>query len=141
MVVHLQNRGDVRASRADWAGTPGQGNWIEAVVINPGERIDRHDIEYKGLTVTGIETPWIKGGELCGSRGMGMALAGIAIRLTGAAGERYQVAYEASFVSGARGAQGANGSAMRSDRIGDPLEALRVVIVERQPIAPTKSFF
>lgn len=128
-------------SGADWVGTPGQGNGVEAMIINTRDRIARDDIEYKGLTVTGIETPWVKGGEVCGSRGKGLALAGIAIRLTGAAAERYQVAYEASFVSGARGVQGANGSAIRSDRIGDPMEALRVVIVERQPRAPGYSSF
>lgn len=141
VMVHVQRRGDVRVSGTGWAGGPGQGNWIEAISITPLEQLSRKDIEYKALTVSGVESPWVPGGELCGSRGQGIALAGIAIRLTGAAAQRYDVAYEGTFISGARGLQGQNGKPLRSDRIGDPLEALRVMIVEKRSAEPAGAIF
>lgn len=141
VMAHVQRRGDVRASGSGWAGGPGEGNWIEAISITPLEQLSRKDIEYKALTVSGVESPWVPGGELCGSRGQGIALAGIAIRLTGAAAQRYDVAYEGTFVSGSRSLQGQNGKPLRSDRIGDPLEALRVMIVEKRSAEPAGAVF
>ncbi|RFC62172.1 hypothetical protein DYI37_16800 [Fulvimarina endophytica] len=141
VLVHVQRYGDMRVSDLGWAGLQGQGNWIEAVAITPLESIPRASLEYKGLTAGGVETSWIRGGDLCGSRGMGQALTGIAIRLTGEAAQRYDVSYEGSFVSGGRGAKGQNGSPLRSDRIGDALEALRVFIVERRTEADQGRIF
>ncbi|MEN3794249.1 hypothetical protein [Fulvimarina sp. MAC3] len=132
VLVHVQRYGDMRVSDLGWAGLQGQGNWIEAVSITPLESISRASLEYKAVTANGVETPWIRSGEICGSRGMGQALTGIAIRLTGEAAQRYDVSYEGTFVSGGRSAKGQNGSPLRSDRIGDALEALRVFIVERR---------
>ncbi|MEX6509135.1 hypothetical protein [Jiella sp. M17.18] len=141
VVVHVQRYGDIRVSDVGWAGLQGRGHWIEGVSITPLEDISRHDLEYKGLTSNGIETPWVKAGEFCGSRGRELALTGLAIQLTGEAARHYDVSYEGSFVGGGRMAKGQNGSPLRSDRIGDPLEALRVVVVEKRKDPKSERIF
>lgn len=132
VLVHAHGIGDLRVSDVSWAGTQGRGSWIEAVAITPLEEISRSEIEYKGLTATGVETPWIAGGELCGTRGQGLPLTGLAIRLMGSAAQNFDVSYDGTFVSGARGAKGQNGSPIKSDRIGDAIEAIRVVVTDKR---------
>ncbi len=131
ILAHIQRQGDLRFPNGNWAGAFGQRLWIEAFSITP-EGIAPEDIEYKGLTANGWETPWISGGSMCGSRGLGTPLIGFSIRLRGAAAERFDCIYEGAFVSGFRSAAGQNGSPCRSDAIGDPLEAILLRFVEKQ---------
>ncbi len=57
-------------------------------------------MEYKGLAVNGVETPWTTGGILCGTRGQALPLIGFAVALRGAAAEHFDCVYEATFVGG-----------------------------------------
>lgn len=132
ILAHVQRQGDMRFPGGNWAGAVGQRLWIEAFAITPVEGLAVEDIEYKGLTANGWETPWITGGNMCGSRGLGTPLIGFSIRLRGTAAERFDCHYEAAFVSGHRSAPGQNGSPCRSDAIGDPLEGILLRIVEKQ---------
>lgn len=138
ILAHVQRHGDLRFADTNWAGAVGQKLWIEAFSITPVEGLSPEDIEYKGLTAHGWETPWIAGGNMCGSRGLGTPLIGVSIRLRGAAAERFDCLYEGAFVSGYRSPAGQNGSPCRSDAIGDPLEGLLLRLVEKQgaPIQP-----
>ena len=45
-----------------WAGLVGQRLWIESFAVEPEPPLGNGDIEYKGLTATGFETPWLAGG-------------------------------------------------------------------------------
>lgn len=132
ILAHIQRQGDLRFTDSKWAGAVGQRLWIEAFSITPVEGLSPEDIEYKGLTANGWETPWITGGNMCGSRGLGTPLIGFSIRLRGAAAERFECIYEGAFVSGYRSSVGQNGSPCRSDAIGDPLEAILLRLVEKQ---------
>ncbi|AWK90203.1 glycosyltransferase [Azospirillum thermophilum] len=132
ILAHIQRQGDMRFADGNWAGCVGQRQWIEAFSITPVEGLAPEDIEYKGLTANGWETPWISGGNMCGSRGLGTPLIGFSIRLRGAAAERFDCHYEGAFVSGHRSAPGLNGTPCRSDAIGDPLEGILLRIVEKQ---------
>lgn len=132
ILAHVQRQGDVRFADSNWAGAVGQRLWIEAYSITPVEGLAPADIEYKGLTANGWETPWISGGNMCGSRGLGTPLIGFSIRLRGAAAERFDCVYEGAFVSGFRSPAGQNGSPCRSDAIGDPLEGILLRLVEKQ---------
>ena len=132
ILAHIQRQGDLRFTDSNWAGSVGQRLWIEAYSITPVDGIAPEDIEYKGLTANGWETPWIAGGNMCGSRGLGTPLIGFSIRLRGAAAERFDCVYEGAFVSGHRSAMGQNGSPCRSDAIGDPLEGILLRFVEKQ---------
>lgn len=132
ILAHIQRQGDVSFPDANWAGAVGQRLWIEAFSIVPLEGIAPEDIEYKGLTANGWETPWISGGNMCGSRGLGTPLIGFSIRLRGAIAERFECVYEGAFVSGYRSPIGQNGTPCRSDAVGDPLEGILLRIVEKQ---------
>lgn len=141
LLAHIQRQGDLRFADANWAGAVGQRLWIEAFSITPVEGLSPEDIEYKGLTANGWETPWIAGGSMCGSRGLGTPLIGFSIRLRGAAAERFECVYEGAFVSGYRSPAGQNGSPCRSDAIGDPLEGILLRLVEKQAaVAQPRSF-
>ncbi|CAO3383444.1 glycosyltransferase [Azospirillum argentinense] len=131
ILAHVQRQGDLRFTDSNWAGAVGQRLWIEAFSITPVKGLSPEDIEYKGLTANGWETPWITGGGMCGSRGLGTPLIGFSIRLRGTAAERFDCVYEGSFVSGYRSPAGQNGSPCRSDAIGDPLEAILLRLVEK----------
>ncbi|WP_247873781.1 glycosyltransferase [Azospirillum sp. TSH58] len=132
ILAHVQRQGDLRFTDSNWAGAVGQRLWIEAFSITPVEGIAPEDLEYKGLTANGWETPWINGGGMCGSRGLGTPLIGFSIRLRGAAAERFECVYEGAFVSGYRSPAGQNGSPCRSDAIGDALEGILLRFVEKQ---------
>ncbi|MCW2240795.1 glycosyltransferase [Azospirillum canadense] len=141
LLAHVQRQGDLRFADSNWAGAVGQRLWIEAFSITPVEGLSPEDIEYKGLTANGWETPWITGGNMCGSRGLGTPLIGFSIRLRGAAAERFDCVYEGAFVSGYRSPAGQNGSPCRSDAIGDPLEGILLRLVEKQgAFAQPRSF-
>lgn len=140
ITAHIQRQGDTRFSDGAWAGNVGQRQWIEAFVIAPVEGLAAEDIEYKALTANGWETPWMTGGNVCGSRGLGTPLVGFSIRLRGATAERFDCVYEGAFVSGHRSQPGQNGSPCRSDVIGDPLEGILLRFVEKRPAVAARPF-
>jgi hypothetical protein len=70
IVAHIRTRGDVSFAGRPWAGRLAPGLWIEAFSIRSPERLGSTDIEYKGLTGSGFETPWLSGEKPCGTRGM-----------------------------------------------------------------------
>src|SRR5262245_23871666 len=62
ITVHVRNRGDLSfagedLSREGWAGLPGQRLWIESFAVEPPPPLEKGDVEYKGLTASGFETP------------------------------------------------------------------------------------
>jgi len=79
--MHIQRRGDRLFITPAWAGFRGERIWIESFSINPLELIGADQIEYKGLSGTGYETPWLSKGAPCGTRGKSMPLLGFAVRL------------------------------------------------------------
>ena len=137
ILAHVRNRGDMPFANVEWAGRVGSGLWIEAFAVKPLEGIGAGDIEYKGLTRTGIETPWIGNGGLCGTRGMSVALIGFAARLKSEAGANYDCEYAGYFQSGTTVGPLRNGAPCRSTVPNDPLEGIRLRIVPRTATANT----
>ncbi len=135
IVTHVRNRGDMSFADTEWAGRIGAGLWIEAFAVSPLEAIAAGDIEYKGLTATGIETPWISNGLSCGTRGMSVPLTGFAIRLKPQAGAAYDCEYSGYFQSGTTVGPLRNGAPCRSSRPNDPLEGIQLRIIRRGTIA------
>ena len=78
--LHVRNLGDLDFADADWAGRVGNGLWIEAMTLSLADGSAPVDLEYKALTASGFETPWLGTGQLCGTRGMGVSLVGFAVR-------------------------------------------------------------
>jgi GT2 family glycosyltransferase/glycosyltransferase involved in cell wall biosynthesis len=131
IVAHIQGLGDQTFTGDDWAGAIGQNLWIEGFGIVPEEGLAPEEIEYKGVAANGWETPWFAGGALCGTRGQAMPLIGVGIRLRGAAAERFDCVYEASFVRGSRSGPARGGTVCRSDVIGAPLEGFRLSLAPK----------
>jgi Clostridial hydrophobic W len=127
--AHISNRGDVVFIDTEWVGRLGHGMSIEAFSVTPLDQLAVADIEYKGLTGAGFESPWISNGELCGTRGMGIPLVGFAVRLKPqAAAMGYACAYRGYFRSGAISEPAKNGELCRSPTPGDPLEGIELRI-------------
>jgi hypothetical protein len=130
--VHVQRRGDRLFTTPAWAGCRGERIWIESFSINPLELIGAEQIEYKGLTATGYETPWLSKGAPCGTRGKSMPLLGFAVRLKPPSGSHfYDCEYSGAFLSGAVVGPCRNGAPCVSTQSDDPLEAIQLRIVER----------
>jgi GT2 family glycosyltransferase len=129
IVTHIQNRGDTTFSEAEWAGTVGEPLWIESFSVLPLEGITPGMIEYKGITATGVETPWVSGGGSCGTRGIGVPLTAFAIRGKPQAGATNIVCeYGAILLSGTVIGPARNGAPCRSDNPNDPINGIWVSI-------------
>jgi hypothetical protein len=140
IVAHVRNRGDLTFVDVPWAGRVGQGMWIEAFAVTPLERITPADIEYRGLTASGFETPWVGGGEPCGTYGKADPLVAFAARLRPrTAGPDYDCEYGGFFRSGATVEAVKDGALCRSTLKNDPLEGIRIRIMERQLGASDKT--
>lgn len=130
--THIRARGDLTFTDAEWAGRVAPGLWIESFGLFPLEVLGAQEIEYKGLTGSGFETPWISDDKLCGTRGMGVPLVGFAIRLKStASAANYDCEYSGYFASGAIIGPLRNGAPCRSSVANDPLEGIQVRIRKR----------
>jgi len=128
--AHISNRGDVVFIDTDWSGRLGNGMSIEAFSVIPLDRLAASDIEYKGLTGAGFESPWLSNGEPCGTRGMGIPLVGFAVRpKPDAAALGYDCVYRGYFRSGAISGPVSNGELCRSETADDPLEGIELRVV------------
>ena len=103
---------------------------IEAFSIRPLERLLPADIEMKGFLPNGAETPWVPGGQLCGTRGRGLPLTGFAVRVVQQT-ERFEVVYQGSFFAAGISQLHHNGEPCRAAAADDPLEAINVRLIER----------
>jgi len=132
ITTHIRNVGDMHFERTAWAGRRGTGLWLESFSVKPLETLTAADIEYKGLTASGFETPWMSQDKLCGTTGMGVALIGFAIRLRpNAKTAAFECQYSGYFQSGALVGPLRNGAPCRSTIANDPLEGIQVRIVPR----------
>ncbi len=139
IVAHIRGRGDVRFPDAPWIGRLGPGLWIEGFMILPQSRFAAA-IEYKGLTASGTETPWIGGGNFCGTRGRGIPLIGFAVRQKAVpGGVPLDCEYTGCFQSGATAGPTRNGAPCRSAIEHDALEGIQLRVTPRPtPPASTK---
>jgi hypothetical protein len=130
--THIRARGDLAFTDAEWAGRAAPGLWIESFSLLPLEVLSAQDVEYKGLTGSGFETPWISDDKLCGTRGMGVPLVGFAIRLKSTVtATGYDCEYSGYFASGAIIGPLRNGAPCRSSVANDPLEGVQIRIRKR----------
>ncbi len=132
ITAHIRTRGDMNFSGEGWAGKVAPGLWIESFSVRPLARFGSCDIEYKALTASGFETPWLSDDKMCGTKGMATPLLGFAIRLKPSpAAAAYDVEYSGHFQSGAVIGPVRNGVPCRSSVASDPLEGIQLRIVKR----------
>ncbi len=135
VLAHIQQTGDVGGILGDWMGTPGSKLWIEGFGLKPTGVIAPGDIEYQAVLGRGWLSPWVDGGNFCGSRGMALPLLGINIRLKGDAAESYDCQYSATFVDGSEIGPTPGGQACEAESLA-ALEAFHVEIRPRDTAAP-----
>ena len=123
-------RGDVGARLGDWIGERGSKRWIEGFAIAPASGIPGDDIEYQAVLGRGWLSPWVEGGQFCGSRGMALPILGLRVRLRGASADTHDCAYSASFVDGTSVGPVQGGEACEAESLA-PVEAFSVTIRPR----------
>ena len=129
MVAHIQGLGDVGGMLGDHLGEAGSGRWIEGFAIAPTAGVDVADIEYQGVLGRDWLSPWVAGGQFCGSRGMALPLLGFRLRLRGAAAQAFECRYSATFVDGSTAGPVTAGEACQSEG----LAALESVLITLAP--------
>jgi GT2 family glycosyltransferase len=130
--THIRSRGDMNFADAPWAGRVAPGLWLESFSVQPLKNLSARDIEYKGLTGTGFETPWLSDDQNCGTKGMSVPLVGFAVRLRPSAETAlYDCEYSGYFQSGTVIGPLRNGAPCRSTVANDPLEGLQIRFVRR----------
>jgi GT2 family glycosyltransferase len=129
--AHIRTRGDMIFADAPWAGRIAPGLWIESFSVRPQEQFGAGDIEYKGLTGSGFETPWVTDDQPCGTKGMAVPLVGFALRLKPSpAASGYDCEYSGYFQSGLTVGPLKNGAPCRSTVANDPLEGIQIRLIK-----------
>jgi hypothetical protein len=140
--LHIRTRGDQNFAGGTWAGALADNLWVEALSIKMLETLTSRDVEYKGLSANGFETPWLTDGATCGTKGVTLPLIGFAIRLKADAAAHYDCEYSGYFQSGATVGPVRNGVPCRSKVATDPLVGVRLSIVKRggaKAVVPTEA--
>ncbi len=135
VLAHLHDIGDVEAGLGDWIGARSSGLWIEGVQITPQLGIERNEIEYQAVLGVDQLSPWVQGGEFCGTRGMSLPIRGLGVRLRGAAAERYECACSAAFADGTERESVTSGDVCSAASLA-PLEAVQIVLRPRLALPP-----
>jgi hypothetical protein len=132
IIVHVERHGAQRYGSGEWAGQRGLKRKLVAFSIRPLSTLAPADIEYKAYGPNGRETPWVSGPTLCGAKESSVPLTGFAVRVAPHRQSQFAVRYEGAFFEGGILA-GRAGHACVSPRFEDPLEALKVSIVDASP--------
>lgn len=136
IAAHVQRRGDIAAAVGEWVGDRGSQHWVEGFSIALAG-IASEDLEYQAVLGRGWLSPWVEGGEYCGSRGMALPILGLRVRLRGAAAETHDCALSATFVDGTSAGPVPNGEACEAESLA-PLEAFQLVLRPREAAPAAK---
>jgi hypothetical protein len=131
VTVHVSGHGDVTAGGGMWAEAPDGTATIEGLSILPQGVLAADAIEYQAILGQDWVSPWMGGGEFCGSRQLALALLGVRVRLRGAAADTYRCQVWGRF-DGAEAGPFDSGESCELN--GAALQGLRVAITEK-PVA------
>jgi hypothetical protein len=129
ILAFIERAGERTFAAGEWIGRRGVRRRIEGFSLRPHTPLSAADIEYKAFGPSGRETAWLSRGMICGAAGLAMPLTGFAVRLAPHLADRYAVEYDGAFFDGGV-ASASNGAACRSSRADDPLESMRIWILE-----------
>jgi hypothetical protein len=133
VLAHVQGRGDVGGHLGGWIGDRGSKRWVEGFAIAPAAGIPGDDIEYQAVLGRGWMSPWVEGGQFCGSRGMALPILGLRVRLRGASAATHECLYAATFVDGASVGPVLAGEACEAESLA-PVEAFSITIRPRTAV-------
>src|SRR5579884_2183903 len=131
ILLHIVGLGDRRYVEPGWAGNPGSRRQIEALSIRPREGLPPSAVEFKVFAQEGRATSWVSDGNYAGTGGRGLPLTGFAVRPAQDLRERLEIVYEGCFFEGGVVGPKRDGELCISPVANDPLEAVRVTILER----------
>jgi len=131
ILLRIIDLGDRSFDAPGWAGMPGGGRRIEAISIRPRDELEPDAVEFRVFAAEDRATPWVSNGSYAGTSGRELALTGFAVRPTPEVGERFDAVYEGWFAEGGAVGPLRNGETCLSPVPDDPLEALRVSLIER----------
>ncbi|HEX3864886.1 MAG TPA: Ku protein [Stellaceae bacterium] len=132
ILLHIMGLGDRRFVEPGWAGHPGSHRQIEAMSIRPREDLEPSAIEFRVFAQEGRATAWVSNGNYAGTRGRQLPLTGFAVRPAPELRDRFDIVYEGCFFDGGVVGPKRNGEICTSSVSNDPLEAVRVSIVQRR---------
>jgi hypothetical protein len=135
MVAHIQERGDIGAMFGEWLGEAGSRRWIEGFGLSPLKGIAAKDIEYQAVLGRGWLSPWVEGGQFCGSRAMALPVLGFRVRLRGDAAATHSVSYSATFIDGTRMGPVSDGEPCESEALVG-MESFTVAVQPHAVAAP-----
>ncbi len=130
MVAHIAGRGDVGGMLGEPLGDKGSGRWIEGFAVAPTNGVAVTDIEYQAVLGRDWLSPWVDGGQFCGSRGMSLPLLGLKLRLRGAAAEAFDCSYSATFVDGSEAGPVEAGEACQAESLAS-LESFSIFLTPK----------
>jgi len=131
ILLHIMGLGDRRYVEPGWAGNPGSKRQIEALSIRPRDGLAPSAVEFRVFAQEGRATAWVSNGNYAGTRGRNLPLTGFAVRPSNELGERLEITYEGSFFDGGVVGPKRNGELCVSPVADDPLEAVRVTIIDQ----------
>jgi hypothetical protein len=134
VTVHVSGHGDLTASGGMWAASPDAAAPIEGISIEAGAPLEPDSLEYQAIMGQDWVSPWMRGGEFCGSRQLALALLGVRVRLRGAAAETHRCQIWGHF-DGTEVGPFESGDSCELN--GAPLQGLRITVLER-PTAKAK---
>lgn len=126
--AHVQRMGDVTVRSGDWIGVPDSKTWVEGIQLNIKNHIQPDDIEYQAVLGKGWMSPWYKGNQFCGSRGMALPLCGLRVKLSGKAAKKYHIRMSATFIDGTKIGPVEDDSILSAESVA-PLEAIRFELI------------
>jgi hypothetical protein len=138
LLAHIQGRGDTGGKLDQWLGVVGSKAWIEGFAIAPTRDVAPDDIEYQAVLGRGWLSPWVDGGQFCGSRGMGLPVLGLRVRLRGKGAEEFECLTSASFVDGTQIGPVPDGEACEAESLA-AVEAIKVTLRRRDGTAGTEA--
>jgi hypothetical protein len=131
ILLHIEREGDRHVPSEGWVGPRGQKRRIEGFGIRPLSQLWPRDLHYKAWHLGGIETAWVAGPQLCGTRGRGLPLIGFAIRVAPHLQSKFDVIYQGAFFTSGTVGPCRNGEPCHAPVAGDPLEAMSIHLIER----------
>ena len=124
---HVQNRGDTEAGPDGWLGSPGSSLAIEGFRLSLGAGLSSCELAYQALLADDQLSEPVKAGLYCGTRGKGLPLFGLVLRVDPASAASFGIQAEGQFRDGTVDGPVGPGTILRS-ATPSPLTALRITV-------------
>jgi hypothetical protein len=127
--LHVQRHGDVSAAGGAWAMSPDGQGAIEGLCVRLEGGLPADGVEYQAILGREWVSPWMTGGEFCGSRGLALPLVGVRIRAAPEFAVGHRVRVWGRFAKAGEAGPFEDGEACAV--ADDTLVGLRVVVIAR----------